>query len=189
MASQERSRERGSSLEKKKNEPHNVLLMSSSLLWETRIWAVMPQQGSFVCSSSLIWLIYSWDGDIVYPHILHQTSRRPLVSTDSATCEECQQNSHICHNTCSHLPPSRISHHHQRNDASALEYQGWGGYVDGGFMFGWMNPLCKACEQQTQPPQTALLLHRGAGPVSCCAFMQLWPFWHKCALTTGAAPS
>lgn len=34
-----------------------------------------------------------------------------------------------------------------------------------------------------------LPLHRGAGPVSCCAFMQLWPFWHKCALTTGAAPS
>lgn len=52
----------------KKNEPHNVLLMSSSLLWETQIWAVMPQRGIFVCSSSLIWLIYSWDRDIVYPH-------------------------------------------------------------------------------------------------------------------------
>lgn len=27
-------------------------------------------------------------------------------------------------------------------------------------MFGWMNPLCKACEQQTWPLQTALLLQR-----------------------------
>lgn len=47
----------------------------------------------------------------------------------------------------------------------------------------------KLVNSRRSPLQTGCLYTEVQGPVSCCAFMQLWPFWHKCALTTGAAPS
>lgn len=59
---------------------------------------------------------------------------RPFVSAPAHTC---------------HLPPGLVI-------IVPVHWHGGGGRCWWwGFMFGWMNPLCEAGGQQTQPPQTA----------------------------------
>lgn len=153
--------------------------------------ALGAQQGIFVCSSSLIWLIYSWDRNIVYPHttLLNWPSFSP-TQWDLGTHQE-HQRAHpsICLSTCSQLPPSRISHHHANASLSTgtpgvvgALCLGGGGYQPGNLFVKLVSSRHGHCRQPG--PCTEV-----QGPVSCCAFMQLGPFWHKCVLTTGAAPS
>lgn len=194
------AKKRGGSGEKRKMN-HNVLLMSSSLLWETQIWAVMPQQGIFVCSSSLIWLIYSWDRDIVYPHTHYSTKLAVIPSyamgpgniAENATKKPTHPFVWAPAHTC-HLPGLVIIiimpvRWHTRGKGVGVR-----ACVHAGGLYVWVGVppgtlFVKLVNSRRSPLQTGCLYTEVQGPVSCCAFMQLWPFWHKCALTTGAAPS
>lgn len=192
-ASQEKSCKRGDGTEKK-NEPHNVLLMSSSLLWKTQIWAVMHSglsRGSLYAHLHWFGSSIHGTGTLFIHTLLSETSRHSYICNGTWELEENATHPFVWAPayTC-HLPGLVII---MPMLTRPLAQQGWGElYVwVGGGRWGTSSepPFVKLVNSRRSQCRQPGPLCRGAGPVSCCAFMQLWPFWHKCALTTGAAPS
>lgn len=155
-ASQEKSCKRGDGKEKK-NEPHNVLLMSSSLLWKTQIWAVMHSG----LSGGSLYAHLHWFGSSIHETgtlfmhtLLGETSHHSYIC--NGTWELVENATHpfvwAPAYTC-HLPGLVII---MPMLTRPLAHQGWGELYVFFFLFfgGWggilaVNPLCEACEQQT----------------------------------------
>lgn len=178
----------------KKNEPHNVLLMSSSLLWKTQIWAVMHSglsRGSLYAHLHWFGSSIHGTGTLFIHTLLSETSRHSYICNGTWELEENATHPFVWAPayTC-HLPGLVII---MPMLTRPLAQQGWGElYVwVGGGRWGTSSepPFVKLVNSRRSQCRQPGPLCRGAGPVSCCAFMQLWPFWHKCALTSGAAPS